>query len=250
MQQAPLAPPPSLEDLQSEALLSVFLDFDGTLLEIAPTHDSIEVPESLPRALEALSASLSGRFAIVSGRSLDDLASHLGTLEVTQSGSHGAESRLANGERVGSEPPTLFREVIADLEQLVAATPGASLESKKHGAAIHFRARPEIEDEIATAASAIAEKHQLATKRGKCVVELLADSASKADAVRALMARAPFAGSRPVFLGDDLTDEDGFSAVKEFGGSGIQVGGSRKTEACYRLASPRDVRRWLGLGIE
>lgn len=250
MQQGSLAPPPSLDDLLDDGPVALFLDFDGTLVEIAPTHDSIQVPVGLPRALERLSRRLGGKLAMVSGRSLGDLASHIGDPAIARAGSHGADCRLADKARIGNEPRKLSPKVVAELETLVSQSMGASLETKSHGAAVHYRARPEIEDDLIAAAQGIAGAHGLSVKRGKCVVELLAGSTDKGDAVRTLMTHSTFAGSRPVFVGDDVTDEDGFVAAKEFGGFGIHVGGSRETEACYRLGEPDDVYQWLGLEIE
>ncbi|WFL77788.1 trehalose-phosphatase [Altererythrobacter arenosus] len=250
MQQYPLAPPPSLDEIRSDGAAALFLDFDGTLVDIAPTHNAIEVPADLSRDLEYLSSRLEGRLALVSGRSLEDLASHIGELAIAQAGSHGADSRLADGSRIGAEPRTMPLEAVEQLKALVEGDDGPSLEIKTHGAAVHYRARPEIEDEVIAAASEIAARHGLAVKRGKCVIELLADTRNKGNAVHSLMAEAPFVGSRPIFIGDDFTDEDGFAAVKDFGGLGILVGGSRETLACYRLESPHEVHRWLGLEIE
>ncbi|MEP3052495.1 MAG: trehalose-phosphatase [Erythrobacter sp.] len=250
MQQESFAPPPSLDDLLDRGPVALFLDFDGTLVEIAPTHDSIEVHVGLPRELEELSARLDGRLALVSGRSLENLASYIGHIAIAQAGSHGADCRLADSTRIGTNPRKLSSAIRADLEILVSQHSGASLETKSHGAAIHYRARPEIEGDVVAAAQAIAKDRGLSVKRGKSVIELLANSTDKGDAVRALIAHATFAGSRPLFVGDDLTDEDGFAAVKEFEGLGVLVGGSRESEACYRLSDPHDVHQWLGLELE
>lgn len=239
--------PPQLATLTGEGPVALFLDFDGTLVDIAPTHDSIHVPSGMSGALEKLSASLDKRLALVSGRSLDNLALHLGSIAVAQAGSHGADSRLADGRRVGAEPRTMPKGVVDALQRVADAYEGASLETKSHGAALHFRAKPELEPEILKAADALAVEYDLATKRGKCVVELLADRANKGIAVSALMREPPFAQALPVFIGDDVTDEDGFAAVIELGGFGILVGASRETKACYRLAAPQDVHHWLGL---
>jgi len=217
--------PPSLEDLRNGGPIALFLDFDGTLVEIAPTPDSIMVPEWLAAGLEQLTADLDGRLALVSGRSLENLASHIGELCVAQAGSHGADCRLANGTRVGTVPKAMPPLVVDALEALAGNHHGASLETKSHGAAVHYRGHPDIEAEVVAAAEAVATKFGLAVKRGKCVVELLPESADKGRAVRALMADEAFAGSRPIFIGDDVTDEDGFAAVKEFAGLGIIVGG-------------------------
>ena len=244
-----LPTPPPLDALVRDGPVAMFLDFDGTLVEIAPTHDTIRVPHILPAALERLSRKLDGRLALVSGRSLENLATHLGNLAIAQAGSHGADCRLASGERVGSTPRAMSPSVIAALEELVRRYEGATLETKNHGVAVHYRARPVIEPQVVEAAEDIAASHDLSVKRGKCVIELLSDNADKGEAVRAFMSERAFASARPIFIGDDVTDEDGFAAVKEFAGLGVLVGGSRVTKACYRLDGPKDVYSWLGLEI-
>ena len=245
-----LAKPPPLDTLRAKAPVAVFLDFDGTLVEIAPTHDSIAVPDGLAGALLSLAKTLNDRLALVSGRSLDDLTSHLGALAIAQAGSHGADCRLINGQRVGNMPKAMPKEVLVVLEELVSRSNGLSLEVKSHGAAVHYRAQPEIEDEIVHTATAIATQANLTVKQGNCVIELLSEHTDKGQAVREFMGHEPFYGSTPIFIGDDMTDEDGFEAVKEFAGFGVIVGGSRQTEACYRLDSPQHVYRWLGLEIK
>ena len=250
MQQEKLTPPPSLDDIRCEGAAALFLDFDGTLVEIAPTHDAIDVPQDLRQELESLSRRLEGRLALVSGRSLEDLVSRVGKLSVAISGSHGADSRLADGSRVGSEPRTMPKDAVEELKALFGGDEVPSLEIKSHGVAVHYRAQPGIEDEVIATAGDIAARHGLTVKHGKCVIELLAESTSKGHAVHSLMAEAPYVGSRPIFIGDDLTDEDGFAAARELGGLGILVGGSRETLACYRLESPQEVYRWLGLEIK
>ena len=138
----------------------------------------------------------------------------------------------------------------ADLAALTRDFAGATIEAKSHGAALHYRAIPDAEDAIVAAALVVAGQHDLATKRGKCVIELLSERTDKGSAVRQMMEHEPFAGAFPVFIGDDVTDEDGFRAVNEAGGAAILVGDARATEACYRLASPQDVYHWLNLEIE
>ena len=248
MQPAPLlSEPPPLRQLARDAAPALFLDFDGTLVDIAPTHDAISVAPGLPAALEALSARLEERAAIVSGRSLDDLARHLGPLSLAQAGSHGADCLLASGERVGPAPPELPHDALAAMRDFAARHEGVSIEAKPHGAAIHYRARPAAEAEVQAQAERFAQQFGLRLKRGKCVVELVSASADKGAAVAGFMRVAPFAGAHPVFIGDDLTDEDGFRAVAERGGFGILVGEPRATAARFRLAGPHAVHQWLEL---
>jgi trehalose 6-phosphate phosphatase len=241
-----LDPPPSLQQLCAQGPLSLFLDFDGTLVDIAPTPDTILVPQTLGTALFELSARLGDRLALVSGRAIPDLEHHLGPLRVARAGSHGIARELADGSALGSMAESLPLEV-ADTLRAFAQASGFALEEKQHGAALHYRANPDLEPQGIAFAEGIAAAHGLEIKRGKCVIELVRPGASKAGAVRAFMEVPPFAGSRPVFIGDDVTDEDGFAAAEELGGFGILVGDRSPSTAHYQLPDPATVHAWLAL---
>lgn len=241
-----LDPPPGLCDLAADGPLALFLDFDGTLVEIAATPDGIAVPEQLGDHLFALAARLEGRLALVSGRAIADLERHLGPLRIARAGSHGAARERADGSTLGALAQALPEGAMAALRDFAAAH-GFALEEKQHGAALHYRARPELEPHGVRFAEALARSHALEVKRGKSVIELVRPGASKAGAVRAFMQEPPFAGSRPVFIGDDITDEDGFAAAAEAGGFGILVGDRSPTAARYQLPDPAAVHDWLRL---
>lgn len=241
-----LSVPPPLQQLRDEGPVALFLDFDGTLVEIAPTHDSIAVPGDLAGRLEQLSDQCGGRCALVSGRSLEDLQTHLGVVNVARAGSHGASRVLADGQRIGEEPGRLDAAIYEELQEFAEGGP-LEIEVKQHGAAIHYRAAPASEPAALAVASDIAERHGLALKRGKCVVELVRPGADKGGAVRAFMELPPFHGALPIFIGDDVTDEDGFKAAAEMGGFGIVVGERTETLAGYRLETVPDVYAWLTL---
>ncbi|XUU59695.1 trehalose-phosphatase [Erythrobacter sp. HA6-11] len=243
----PLENPPPLSELCAVGPVALFLDFDGTLVEIAPSPDAIDVATSLPEALEQLSQKLDGRLAVVSGRSLEDLAKHLGKdLRVAQAGSHGAARRFADGSPLGAEPDGLPDEVVTALQDFANANK-LRYETKTHGGALHYRENPDAGEAAHKFAEQIATDNALAIKTGKCVVELVHKGADKASAVRAFMEQSPFAGATPVFLGDDVTDEDGFAACEALGGFGILVGDPRDTKARYGLASVSQTHQWLGL---
>lgn len=247
MAESPLLdPPPSLCDLAADGPLALFLDFDGTLVEIAATPDGIAVPDRLGDRLFALAGRLEGRLALVSGRAIPDLERHLGPLRVARAGSHGAARERADGSLLGALAEALPQAAIDGLRNFAAAH-GFALEEKQHGAALHYRARPELEPHGVRFAEDLARSHALEVKRGKSVIELVRPGASKAGAVRAFLQEPPFAGARPVFIGDDITDEDGFAAAAEAGGFGILVGDRRPTAARYQLADPAAVHDWLGL---
>ncbi len=241
-----LEPPPSLQQLCEEGPLALFLDFDGTLVEIAATPGGIVVPEMLGTSLFELSERIGGRLALVSGRAIPDLEHHLGPLRVARAGSHGIARELADGSALGAMAEALPATAYEDLRGF-AEKAGFALEEKQHGAALHYRANPALEPEGLSFAQGLAQAHGLEIKRGKCVIELVRPGASKAGAVRAFMEVLPFAGARPVFIGDDITDEDGFAAAAELGGFGILVGDRSPSAARFQLANPAAVHTWLGL---
>jgi len=241
-----LEPPPSLRLLREQGPVALFLDFDGTLVEIAATPDGIAVPQTLGGALFDLSARLDGRLALVSGRAIPDLQHHLGPLRVARAGSHGIAREFGDGSALGAMAQAL-PDSAAEALRSFASKAGFMLEEKQHGAALHYRANPALEPDGLSFAEKIARMHGLEIKRGKCVIELVRPGASKSGAVRAFMEVPPFAGSRPVFIGDDITDEDGFAAAVELGGFGILVGDRSPTIARYQLADPDAVHAWLAL---
>lgn len=241
-----IPPPPPFADLCAAGPLALFLDFDGTLVEIADTPDSIAVPADLTARLERLRDRLGGRLALISGRALDNLELHLGEMGLARAGSHGISRMLADGSRLGEEPSVLPVEVVAKLREF-GRKHELSLEEKQHGAALHYRSAPEMEQRVLAFCDAIVRECNLVLTRGKCVAEIVSPGADKGAAVEAFMEAAGFEGATPVFIGDDITDEDGFAAVRKLGGYPIIVGERRDTCATYRLHSVRDVYEWLGL---
>jgi trehalose 6-phosphate phosphatase len=245
---ATIEAPPPFAALRNAGPVSLFVDFDGTLVDIAPSPEAIVVPPGLPQRLLQLSEQLDGRLALVSGRSLENIAHHLGAgLPVAQAGSHGLERIGADGAPLGGHIPAFPDAVRVAVAQYAASARGLHYESKRYGVALHYRAAPEREAACRAFADELAALYALKVKRGQCVVELTPVEADKGAAVCALMRQPPFAGSLPVFLGDDVTDEDGFRAVAELGGFGIVVGRNGETLATYRLATPAKVYEWLDL---
>ena len=243
--QAPASPPPPLASLLAGQRVALYVDFDGTLVEIASSPGGIAVPPDLGARLEALADRLGQALALVSGRAVRELLHHLGTLPIHLAGSHGAHVVAPDGTVLLEHQP-LPHEVTTDL-QAFACNHGLLYEPKPHGAALHYRTRPEREQAARAFAHDLAQRHTLQIKHGKCVTELVRPGASKGAAVHLLHARTPFAGALPIFIGDDLTDEDGFLACNQMGGFGIVVGNRRETAAQYRLASVDHVYEWLTL---
>jgi trehalose 6-phosphate phosphatase len=238
----PDSPPPPLSRLAPAAL---FLDFDGTLVELAEAPGAIAVPAGLTPLLDRLCERLDGRLAIVSGRAVDDLRRHLGACAVALSGSHGAELHYADGRSIQVSVPPGLAEARESVRRFAAGDEGLLVEEKPAGVALHYRLSPERAEEADAFLEALAERSGLTLQRGKMVAELRPESSDKGAALRRLMGEPPFAGARPVFVGDDLTDEDAFRAVASLGGEGVLVGADRPSAARWRLEEVADVTAWL-----
>ncbi len=246
MKSPALPPPPSLNELLAASPVALFLDFDGTLIEIASGPDAIKVPTDIAQRLTALAQRLSGRLALISGRGLDNIEQHIGALNFARAGSHGAERIDGAGKPLGQVPQALDAKTIESLRNL-AAKHDVLFEGKRHGAALHYRSAPASGPTIEQAATAIAKQSGLTAKRGKCVIELVRRGANKGSALAAFMDTIPFIRSVPVFIGDDVTDEDGFAAAKLLGGFGIAVGERPSDNADFKLETVKDVHAWLTL---
>jgi trehalose 6-phosphate phosphatase len=236
------SPPPPLLRLAPAAL---FLDFDGTLVELADAPGAIAVPRRLRPLLDRLAEKLEGRLAIVSGRAIADLDSHLEGCAAVLSGSHGAELLYPDGRRIPVAAPPGLGAAREAVHRFAAGSAGLLVEEKPAGVALHYRLAPEREAAVAAFIEDLAGRSGLALQRGKMVAELRPAAADKGAALRRLMAEPPFAGTRPVFVGDDLTDEHGFDAAAALGGAGVLVGPPRATAARYRLDCVAAVARWL-----
>jgi trehalose 6-phosphate phosphatase len=236
---AGLPRPPALPDLMAASEIALFLDFDGTLVELAETPQGVTVPPYLSAGLQSLSQSLQGRLAIITGRPLDALDGFLGPHSIAAVGSHGGEYRGAP-----PPPPPLSPASLASIENFRRKYPDLIVEPKPFGIALHYRQQPEAASSVYQLLEKIAEDENLAVKPGKMLVEIGPSKDHKGAAVRTLMSQMPFRGARPIFIGDDVTDEDGFHAVKAAGGYGILVGPNRATAADFHLHAPGDVLRW------
>ncbi len=232
-------PPPGLIDGAS-----LFLDFDGTLVEFAGAPDGIHVAASLRDELEKLRDRLDGRLAVISGRGLDELGDYLGIAAIGLAGSHGLERRLPDGRCFPAEAPPGLDALIGEARAF-AAPRDLIVEPKPAGVALHYRGAPEHEAAVDRFAHELAQAHGLLVQRGAMVRELRPPGWDKGEVLRAFMAEPPFALGRPVMVGDDLTDEHAFAAANALGGASVLVGPERVTAAAYRLASVGAVRDWI-----
>jgi trehalose 6-phosphate phosphatase len=236
----------------AEGRISLFLDFDGTLVNIADRHDAVVVPASLRALIAALARRLEGRLAVVSGRPADEIVAYLHAGESAPpfaiAGSHGLELRWTDGRREAPAPPGAVAAAVDAFRRLADVHSGIVVEDKPFGVALHYRQAPDIAPAAIALAERVAREQGFSLQHGKMVCELRVAGADKGDAVRRFLAEPPMAGSRPLFLGDDLTDEAGFVAADALGGAGILVGGcgERQTAARYRLTDVAAVHDWLG----
>ena len=244
---ASAAPFPSL-DLTRTAFL---LDFDGTLVDIAPQPDAVHVSAPLREALAALHVACGGAVAVISGRTVHDVESYLSLPGLVIAGVHGAERRYADGGlvRLNTNADALAgleRELRAELTQLSTQFSGVVLESKRIAFALHYRHAPEAENAVLTLADRLARRYadHVRLQAGKMVVELKPRGASKGDVVHTLMTEPPFMGRTALFAGDDLTDESAFDAVNALDGWSIKVGAG-PSQAHWRLEDPASLRAWL-----
>ncbi len=225
---------------------ALFLDVDGTLLEIAPSPDAVVVSPTLPLLLGKLQQQLNGALALISGRPLAELDQLFQPLQCAGAGLHGAEWRSSPG------PSQLLPVDLAALEdarqrahELVRALPGVLIEDKGRTIALHWRKAPAHEAALRAGAERIAGATGLVIQPGKCVFELKPAGINKGDALRRLSAQPPFAGRRPLFIGDDLTDAFAIEAAQRLGGAGIAVGPTLAAIADGELADPAAVLKQL-----
>jgi trehalose 6-phosphate phosphatase len=238
------APPPL--DLQA----ALFLDVDGTLLKIAPRPELVRVPRGLPALIVRLSRQRDGALALISGRPLTQIDRLFQPWRGAVAGLHGIERRRGDGtlDRLcESGSKAALDRIRPKLNSLAGRESGLIVEDKGATLALHYRAAPEREPEIRAYAETLQREHGAALRliTGKMVVEFQPRGATKGSAIAAFLAEAPFALRRPVFVGDDTTDEDGFAEVRNRGGIAIRVGAPRKTIAEYCLPSVAAVLAWL-----
>ncbi|WP_041741492.1 trehalose-phosphatase [Collimonas fungivorans] len=235
-------------DFAADAL---FLDFDNTLVDFAPLPESVVLPPDLITTLQRLQHAANGALAIVSGRPLKQIDHFLSPLRLPVAGVHGAERRSADGRMTQLAVPDIERLLVC-LQPLTLQHAGLLLEVKRGALALHYRRAPHLEQICVQAMSeALAHEQGFSLLRGNMVVEAKAADADKGKAIAAFMEEAPFAGRRPLFIGDDITDEVGFAWVQSetAGGLGIKVG-LGPSLARARIASPAAVRSMLAQVLE
>ncbi len=227
---------------------AILLDIDGTLLDLAPTPREVWVPPGLAKTLNRLLVRTSGAMALVSGRSLNDIDLIFAPEQFPAVGGHGAEMRVsADSESVATHAPPMDKELKRRLAAIAKLSPGILLEDKGYSLALHYRLAPHAENAIYEAVSLIRAdlpNAPIEVLPGKCVCEIKHSGFTKATGVLELMAHAPFKGRRPLFIGDDVTDETVFAIMPDLDGLSFSVGRRSKGVAGH-FDEPSDVRQWL-----
>jgi trehalose 6-phosphate phosphatase len=222
-----------------------FVDLDGTLLDIAPRPGDVQVDAELRATITALTTITGGAVAIITGRSVAEV-DHL-----FPAGQHGLERRAPSGHVTRFSPPrpalVLARTRLRDVVQ---RHPSLLLEDKGLSLALHYRLAPALASYAHRVMRQVGDEAGAAfcVQRGKRVVELKLAGRDKGTAIRTFLTEAPFRGRRPVFIGDDMTDEYGFAVINELDGISVKVGPGRTT-AGWRMRDVRAVRRWLSLAV-
>ena len=231
---------------RSAAAWALFLDVDGTLIDLAATPDAVVVPPRLRMVLTACAGAFGGAVALVSGRPIAALDALLDPLRLPAAGLHGLERRLPDGtvEHAVHRGPGLSG-LRARLEALVREDGRLLLEDKGSSLALHFRRAPEREGALRALVTDAAPRHDgYQALHGKMVVEVKPAHANKGDAIAHYLKAPPFAGRLPVFAGDDVTDEDGFDAVNRLGGISVKVGAGESRASC-RVPDTDALLDWL-----
>ncbi len=229
--------------------IALFIDLDGTLIEIAPRPGDVIVPKGLVPLLEMLHAATGGALAVVSGRPLADIDRLMAPLHLPAAGTHGAELRERAGAPVhfaGDPLPGELKDRLnAIAKELQSQWHGVTVEDKTSALAIHYRLAPEAEPALRAALFRLDISAPWQVLAGHCVYEIRGRDRNKGAALRTLMSTASFAGRRPVFIGDDRTDLDGIAAAVALGGDGVGVAGLEAREAKWALPDVPAVHAWL-----
>ncbi|MCK1715026.1 MULTISPECIES: trehalose-phosphatase [unclassified Bradyrhizobium] len=227
---------------------AILLDVDGTLLELMPTPREVWVPPGLSNTLNRLVERTSGALALVSGRSLNDIDLIFAPDVYRAVGGHGAEMRLSvDNEAAAAHAPPMDKELKRRLAAIAKLSPGILLEDKGYSLALHYRLAPHAEKAIFEAVSLIRAdlpNAPIEVLPGKFVCEIKHSGFTKATGVRELLKHEPFRGRRPIFIGDDVTDETVFAIMPDVKGLAFSVG-RRAIGVDGHFDAPSDVREFL-----
>lgn len=226
--------------------IALFLDFDGTLVEIAPSPEDVRIDRRLPGALDALRLRLGGALALVSGRPVALLDQMMAPYRFDAAGLHGAQIRLGSADAPLAAPSEALHAAVRAMVRFANANVGVIVEDKRQSVALHWRLAPSLADEALALMEKLAADigPSMRLQRGKAVAELVPAGASKGGAITWLMQQETYTGRTPVFIGDDITDEDGFAAVNAASGLSIRIGEGQSC-ARHHLPSPTALHQVL-----
>lgn len=237
---------PSLQ-IDDPAEIALFLDLDGTLLDIAAAPGDVSAPAGLSATLQRLQRTLSGAVAILTGRTIGETDRLLSPLKLPGAGVHGAELRVEPEGDIEVISGSVPAPLVAAVERLASSIPGVFVEHKGLALAVHYRAAPALEPMLETELRGLLDTHtnRLVLSPGRRVLELAPRESSKGTALKRLMQAPRFEGRRPVMIGDDLPDEAALDIATSLGGVGLKVGGEHFRRGGTHFSGPAQVRSWL-----
>jgi trehalose 6-phosphate phosphatase len=235
---------PTLADPDKVAL---FLDLDGTVLDIAQVPEEVTTPPDLTAVLGRLQARLGGALAVLTGRKIEDVDRLLSPLRLPAAGVHGSEIRFEPEGKIETGSREVPAGLVEAVRDFVAATPGLLLEHKGISIAVHYRAVPKMQPALETELRRLLDHHgsRLALSHGRRVFELVPEGATKGTALARLMRSPRFRQRVPVVIGDDQPDEAALAAAAELGGLGLKVEGEHFPAGGTHFKGPGEVRAWL-----
>ena len=230
---------------------AIFLDFDGTLVELQPTPDAVIVSTQLRQMLLQLNDRTQYALALVSGRSVESIDQLLKLPSVAVSGSHGMQYRMEQDAPISLHPQVtpLPKHIITNCEHFCAQNQ-LLLEHKPLSVAVHYRRQPQRENQVEQFLSGLIEEQpNLEIQTGKFIRELKPRGIDKASALEYFFQTARFAGRTPWYFGDDVTDEHAFAWVKQHHGISVKVGEGQSCADFY-LQSPQQVLEYFLMNLK